>query len=292
MSNFYLERIQRGVDFAEAHLDDDVPLVEVARAAGLSQWHFQRIFKSLTGETLKAYIRSRRMARSLERLLTSDLRILDVALLAGFDTQESFARAFKKAFGMTPIEYRNLRNRNLFPRKLKLDEEMLRHIHQHVSLEPEIYRQPAMTLVGRRTLFYGSDSEKNNIGEKLPPLWAAFLERRSDIENARQAICYGVVRQERDDGDQLEYFAAVEVSAIGRVPPGMEVVHIPGSSYAKFEHRGFVHAIDRTVSYAYSTWLVGSGRRHTYGADLEIYDSRYHPTDESSVFCYAIPIAD
>jgi AraC family transcriptional regulator len=292
LSSFYLERIQRGVDFAETRLDEDVALAEIARAAGLSQWHFQRIFKSLTGETLKAYVRSRRLARALERLLTTELRILDIAMMAGFESQEAFARAFKKAFGLTPMEYRRMKNRNLFPRKLKLDEEMMRHINHNVSLEPEIVRQPAMTLVGCRTQFYGPDSEKNNIGEKLPALWMGFLPRLDEVDSAVPDRAYGVVRQEREDGDQLEYFAAVEVSPLGRVPSGMEAVHVPAATYAVFEHRGHAHAIDRTVSYAYSTWLIGSGRRHTYGPDLEIYDSRYHPTEESSVFCYAIPIAD
>ena len=75
----YLRQIQEGIDFIEAHLESDIALSEVARAAGMSQWHFQRIFKALTNETLKTYIRSRRLASSMERLLSTDLRILDIA---------------------------------------------------------------------------------------------------------------------------------------------------------------------------------------------------------------------
>ena len=96
----YLEQVQRAVDFIETRLDEDLSLSEVAKVAGISQWHFQRIFKALSNETLKTYIRSRRLASSLDRLLTSKLRILDIALLAGFESQEAFARAFKKAFGV------------------------------------------------------------------------------------------------------------------------------------------------------------------------------------------------
>ncbi len=79
-----------------------MPLANVAAEVGLSQWHFQRIFKALTGDTLKAYIRSRRLSMALDRLLTTKLRVLDVAVLGGFESQEAFGRAFKQAFGLTP----------------------------------------------------------------------------------------------------------------------------------------------------------------------------------------------
>jgi AraC family transcriptional regulator len=51
--SYYLERIQHGVDYIEARLDEDLSLADVAKAAGVSQWHFQRLFKALSGETLK-----------------------------------------------------------------------------------------------------------------------------------------------------------------------------------------------------------------------------------------------
>jgi AraC family transcriptional regulator len=290
VSDYYLERIQRGVDFVEANLDASIALAEVARAGGLSQWHFQRIFKSLTGETLKTYIRSRRMACALDRLLTTDLRILDIALLAGFETQESFTRAFKKAFDMAPSAYRKIGKRNVFLKKLRLDGPMLEHLQHNVSTEPTIVERPAMTLVGLRTTFYGPDSEKNNIGKRLPPLWDDFLARRHEITDGIQAVCYGVVRQERDDDDRLEYFAAVEAPADRPLPAAMEAVEIPAATYATFEHRGPATDIDRTVSYAYSTWLIQSGHRHSGAADLEIYDDRFHATDPSSVYVYALPV--
>lgn len=295
MSEFYLERIRRGVEFIEAHLDDDVALAAVARAAGLSQWHFQRIFRSITGETLKAYIRARRMAGALDRLLTTELRVVDIALHAGFESQEAFARAFKQAFGISPVAYRKLGKRNLFPKKLELDDEALRHLHRGVSLEPALVDTAAKTLVGLRTRFFGVDSDKNNLGEKLPGLWAGFLSRLPEITGARPGVCYGVIRQQGDDTDELDYFAAIEVDAIAvdagaSLPAGMEVVEVPAATYARFEHRGPAPAVDHTVSYAYATWLMRSPWRHTGGPDLEIYDGRYHPTHAASVFEYALPV--
>lgn len=288
--NYYLGCIQRGVDYVEGRLDEDVPLASVAAEAGLSQWHFQRIFKALTGDTLKAYIRSRRLAMALDRLLTTKWRVLDIAVLAGFESQEAFARAFKQTFGLTPQEYRRIGRKNLFLKKLQIDAEYLRHLRHNVSIEPEFYEQPRMTLVGLRTIFYSVDSEKNNIGAQLPPLWQAFLPRLHDVAYAVPDRCYGVVRQEGENSDRLEYHAAVEVTHVDALPLGMVSLEVPAATYATFAHRGPAQHVDRTVSYVYSTWLAQSGRRHTYGPDLEIYGAEYHPTNENSVFHYAIPV--
>jgi AraC family transcriptional regulator len=287
----YLRQIQRGIDYIEAHLDEDIQAGDVARAAGISHWHFQRTFRALSNETLKTYIRSRRFAGALDALASSDARILEIALGAGFETQESFTRAFKKAFGVTPAAYRKQGSPFPFLRKVRFDEEYLRHLHANVSLEPEVYDQPAMHLVGLRTRFFSVDSEKNNIAGKLPPLWEAFLAKLPSVEHAVAGTCFGVVRQTPDRTDQLEYHAAIEVSRTGVVPAGMVHLETPPGRYARFTHVGKVAGIDRTVNYIYSSWLARSGMRHTYAADLEFYDARYHPSSEQSIIRYAIPVA-
>lgn len=86
----YLTKVQKGIDFIEAHLDFDFTLKQVAEKAGISQWHFQRIFKALSNETLKTYIRSRQLANAFEKLLTSNEKIIEIAITAGFESQESF----------------------------------------------------------------------------------------------------------------------------------------------------------------------------------------------------------
>lgn len=286
----YLRQVQRGIDFIESRLEQDLDLLEVSRVAGISHWHFQRIFKALTGETLKTYVRSRRFANALDLLLTTDTRILDIALRSGFESQESFTRAFKKRFGITPNRYRKLGDRSLFLKKVRFDADYLRHIHENISLTPQVAERPAMTMVGMRTVFYGVDSEKNNLGHKIPPLWDAFLPRLDAIEGRVPGFCYGVVRPAQIDTELLEYYAAVEVTGEPPVAEGMERIELPATTYATFTHRGFAQEIDRTVNYVYSTWLAQSGRRHTYGADLEIYGAQWHADSEESVMHYAVPI--
>lgn len=286
----YLNKIQAGVNFIEANLDVDIPLAKIAREVGLSQWHFQRIFKALTNETLKTYIRSRRLANSLNLLLTTNFKVLDIALCAGYESQESFTRAFKVTFGLTPNSYRKLGDKSMFLKKVEFDLPYLKHINQSVSLTPEVYTQDTMHLVGLRTSFYSVDSEKNNIGEKLPALWANFLERIDEIQNTVSGICYGVVQQVKEDTDQLEYYAAMEVSMVNALPEMMVKLDVKKSCYAKFTHKGNAKNIDNTVNYIYSNWLLQSDSFHTSGPDLEIYNSDYNPISDESVMYYAIPI--
>lgn len=286
----YIEQVQCGIDYIEAHLEVEIELSAVAQAAGISQWHFQRIFKGLTNETLKSYIRARRFAYALEKLIATNERILDIALGAGFETQESFTRAFKQTFNMTPNAYRKLGKNKLFLKKIRVDVSYLEHINQNISHEPEFYRQHQLSLVGLRTLFFSVDSEKNNIAEQLPPLWNNFLNRLHEINHRVAGPCYGVVQSTGFNSDQLEYFAAVEVASIDPVPEGMQLITIPAAGYAKFTHRGASNQLNNTVNYIYSNWLLRSRTRHTYGPDLEIYGPDYHPTSSQSMIHYAIPV--
>jgi len=287
----YLGQVQRGIDFIESNLDVDIELAEVARRAGISQWHFQHIFKALTNETLKTYIRSRRLANALDKLAFTKERILEIALASGFETQASFTRAFKLAFGLTPASYRRHRIRFPFPRKVRFDNEYIRHLHQSISLEPEICALPDRLFVGLHTRYFGIDSEKNNMARKLPALWAKCLERADEVSHKVSDTLYGILGQTPAQTDELDYYAVAAVTTVRVLPEGMVGVRLPASRYAKFTHRGPVGAVDRTVNYIYSSWLARSSLRHTYGADFEFYGPDYDPDSNQSVIRYAIPVS-
>jgi len=286
----YLVQIQKGIDFIETNLDQDITLNQVASAACISLWHFQRVFKALTNETLKTYIRSRRLANSLGKLLSSKQRIIEIAFAAGFQSQESFTRAFKQAFQLTPNEYRKLGDKSLFLKKIQFNRSYLKHINQNITLNPEIYTQQSMMLIGMKTTFYSNTTEKNNIAKKIPPLWENFLSRLGEIDNVIPGTCYGLLQQTKEQSERLEYHAVTAVTKYGQVPKDMVKIEIPKTKYAKFSHKGEVKDLDNTVNYIYSSWLLKSRFSHTYAADIEFYGSDYHPVSSESTIHYAIPI--
>ena len=286
----YLHQMKKALDYIEAHLDADISLAQVARQAEMSQWHFARIFKALSNETLKSYIRARRLSNALDKLLGSDERIIEIAMEAGFASQESFSRAFKNTFELSPHQARSLGKRNMAVQKIKFDAEYLRHIHQNISLRPEIYAEPKRLFVGMKTEFFSVDSEKNNIAEKLPPLWQEFLAHVAEVKQVIAGNMYGIIKQTPENSDQLEYYAAVQVSEFATIPNGMTPLELPAATYAKFRHDGHFDSLNNSVNYIYSSWLFESGARHNYGADLEIYGEEYMPDTDNSVIYYAIPL--
>lgn len=286
----YLNQIQKGINFIERNLDSSIEISEVAKRSGMSQWHFQRIFKALSGETLKKYIRTRRLGKSLDLLKEGQTRILDIAIISGFESQETFTRAFKKEFNLNPGEYRRLEKKPSLFKKVKFDISYLEHLKKGLSMEPEIYEQKKITIVGLKTKFFGSDSEKNNVALKLPPLWQDFLSQLNEVNDVQGKICYGVVSQIDNNTDELEYYCGVEVKDPNIRPKNFKRIDIAQNTYAKFEHKGSIDQIDNTINYIYSTWLPQSGKKHTQNPDLEFYGSSYDPNSEESIMYYAIPI--
>ena len=90
----------------QAHLEGDLSLAALSREAGLSSFHLQRRFKAAIGETPKAYTERLRLERGAFRLLVHDSNVLDIALECGFQTHETFLRAFRRRFGRAPSDYR------------------------------------------------------------------------------------------------------------------------------------------------------------------------------------------
>lgn len=90
----------------QAHLEDDLGLEALGRKAGLSAFHLQRRFKAAIGETPKAYTQRLRLERAAFRLRVHDSSVLDIALECGFQSHETFLRAFRRRFDQTPGAYR------------------------------------------------------------------------------------------------------------------------------------------------------------------------------------------
>lgn len=100
-------RMNRVMDHIQAHLADPLDLARLAAVACYSPFHFHRIFHAWTGETLQQFVHRLRLERAAHRL-TFDTRstITDIALDCGFSGSSPFARAFRKAFGVTASDWR------------------------------------------------------------------------------------------------------------------------------------------------------------------------------------------
>jgi AraC family transcriptional regulator len=99
-------RMQPVLEFAAAHLDEDLSLTALAARAGLSAFHLHRVFSAAAGETPKQFTLRLRLERAALLLLRGEDSVLNVALSCGFGSHEAFCRAFRRHFGTGPRAYR------------------------------------------------------------------------------------------------------------------------------------------------------------------------------------------
>lgn len=105
--------LRRALRFVQDHLDDELRLEDLAEVAGYSPFHFHRLFRARVGEPVHGHVKRLRMERAARRLRDTHESVLDVALVSGFQSAESFARAFKEWFGATPSGFRGEQRRDV-----------------------------------------------------------------------------------------------------------------------------------------------------------------------------------
>ena len=114
-----LERLLPTLVWAETNLDGDLSLESMASAAGMSRFHFHRLFRECIGETARQYVHRLRLERGAFLLAVETRPIFDIALDVGFQNHETFARAFKRWFGVSPRVFRKTRRRDLAAAKTR-----------------------------------------------------------------------------------------------------------------------------------------------------------------------------
>ncbi|HKU64503.1 MAG TPA: GyrI-like domain-containing protein, partial [Rhizomicrobium sp.] len=103
----YQARMQRVLDHIDRHLDDDLDLETVSRVAAFSKFHFHRQFAATFGLSVHRYVQLSRMKRASHRLAYRDAQsVTDIAMEAGYDAPDAFARAFRQRFGQSPSSFR------------------------------------------------------------------------------------------------------------------------------------------------------------------------------------------
>ncbi len=102
----YTERVNRAIDHVVGHLAEPLRLADVSRAAGMSPFHFHRVFQALVGATVADFVKRLRLDRALFMMSHSRRSSLThVALACGFSSSSDFSRSFKQRFGVSPSKF-------------------------------------------------------------------------------------------------------------------------------------------------------------------------------------------
>jgi len=161
----WIAGIQKAIDYIEANLTEEIDYEKVAAQSFSSSYHFQRIFSILCGYTLGEYIRLRRLSLAGAELAKNKEKVIDIALKYGYDSPDSFAKAFQKFHGITPSQARADGNRlRSFSRlSIKISLEGGTIMNYRIETKPEIM------LLGYKRRFEGTpyDELRNKQEEKF-----------------------------------------------------------------------------------------------------------------------------
>ncbi|RED48144.1 AraC family transcriptional regulator [Aestuariispira insulae] len=283
-----MKQFFKAIDYIEANLSTEIRLSDVANAACYSDYHFARMFRALAGDTIVGYIRKRRLSIAAERLVSEDIRLIDLALESGFDSQEAFSRAFRKLFGMAPGQFRRQRDWEGFMLKPALTSDILKHFHEDITMEPKIVEHAGLKAIGLDMTF---SPEK---AVEIPALWGQLRGRIPDIPAKTGKAAYGICSGKQPGDETFTYTACLDVSEIGHVPDGMRSIELPARTYAVFTHKvtspDVPAGMKVTMQYIWGTWLPNSDYRYTGDPDFELTDDRFDPESLSGEIDIYIPV--
>ncbi len=146
----WVDGIQRAIDYIEEHITETIDYEEVAKAAYSSSFHFQRVFGIMCGVTLGEYIRRRRLTLAGNELSAQKTTVTEIALKYGYETPESFSRAFRKFHGVKPSQVRKGCTLNSFSR-LSVKIELVGGNEMNYKIK----EMPERILVGYKKRFRG-----------------------------------------------------------------------------------------------------------------------------------------
>ncbi len=275
----YQERINRVLTHLEERLEDPLELDELAAVAHFSPYHFHRIFRGMVGESVKEHIRRLRLERAAQRLRDTTDPVTDIAFGAGYETHESFTRAFRAMFGESPSGFRENR------RELRRG-----------SLIQSLPGPPLPVRLERfsptRVVFVRHVGPYDQVGAAWQRLFA-WAGRRGLLGPSTEML--GVVHDDPEitPPDRLRYDAALVAGE--RVRPEGEVgmQELPACEYAVASHHGPYQTLYLTYARLCGQWLPTSGREARTAPGLEIYrNSPYTSRPDDLVTDIFIPLTE
>lgn len=247
----YDQRLKKVTDFIGQHLDEEITLESLSDLVFLSKFHFHRLFTAFTGLSLQNYIRWLRLKRAAQQLIVNkDQSIINIAINAGFESHEAFSRAFKKACGFSPSQYRQGASCSYWdktpyylPKKSETNMKVDIRYNEPIRLaviehrgDPQFLAQSFNKLI--------SWAKAQTINLKLKPGEAFGIgyddPKTTPAAEFRFDLCIKVPENLKLEGDIIEKY-------------------LPSGRYAVAMHKGSRDNLGDTIYPLYRDWLPNSG---------------------------------
>ena len=266
----WLTGIQNALNYIEEHLIEEIDYDRVAEEAACSSFYFQRIFSILCGMTLGDYIRNRRLTLAGNELRAANSKVIDIALKYGYESPESFTRAFSKFHGITPSEAKKEDS------KLKSFSRLFVKITLSGGniMDYKIIEKDAFDVIEKVETHTVENSENT---KSIPDFWTRshndgtikkLLDTAADSTYIF-GICYG---NNQKAAKTFDYSIAAMCNKNTVVPEGFRKNTIPARTWVVFECKGAMpKAIQDLWHKIVTEFFPVSGYQPTYEMDIEAY---------------------
>ena len=278
--------IETCVNHIENNINNKITLEDIAQNVGISKFHLHRIFKSITGESIIEYAQERKLASSINELINTNMRIIDIALEYGFDYEQSYIRAFKKKLGYTPHKVRS--EQVSIPIKEKINMNDIVSLNNSITYKPFYVFKQKFHIIGSKYKIQSRSGVNvaNIYGKEF------YYNHRDKITNSvNPHVYFGYTNWSSYNDGHIYYIPSIQVSSLSSVPEGMIGITIPAHKYVVFRFAGFFcpddingRQVGRLLVHLYRKWIIHSGFkledkfRFEY-IDLDLCDDNYCELD-------------
>ncbi|EEK48242.1 AraC family transcriptional regulator [Bacillus cereus ATCC 10876] len=263
-----LKNMNTAMRYIEDNLTNEIDFKEVARLALCSEYHFKRMFSFLAGISLSDYIRCRRLTLAAFELKDSNAKVIDVAIKYGYNSPDSFARAFQNLHGITPSEARNS-SRSLkaySPMTFQLSIQGGNEMNYRIE-EKEPFRIIGIT---KRVpiVFNGVNEEIASMWKSLNPESIQTLKSLSNIEPTGIISASTNFSEGRmEEKGELDHY--IGVATTKDCPEEFKQLEVAASTWAIFEAVGpFPDALQNVWGRIYSEWFPSSNYELAEGPEI------------------------
>lgn len=277
----WVKQLNEAINYIEENLTGEISYETISKITGCSIYNFQRMFSYIADKPLAEYIRSRRLTMAAFELLNSSKRIIDISLKYGYESQDSFTRAFKNFHGVLPSSIRKETVQLKSCPKLSFQITIKGEDHMNYQIE----EWPAFKVMG-----ISHKIKTSKAFEVVPHIWEkswkdGIMKRFIDnFPDLRPAGFLGIAQGgEWGESEEMEYIIAVtnyvDVPDCKGFPvlEGMKEFSYPSATWAIFEANGELpEATQKIYKQLYSEWLINSGYKLADLPVIECYLQEKH----------------
>jgi AraC family transcriptional regulator len=273
--NHYLQRINQVINYIRANPEADLSLEALADFAHFSPFHFHRIFKTLSGETLNQCVNRLRIERAAVLLRSSpEMHVLDAALACGYESAEGFSRAFKKQYGISPRQWDRVKP--LQERKIgQVGEDF--HVYTSKELGQAGYDEKLCVelfpLEAQRLAYIRVKDAYHHwerVLETHDRLMAWYLAQGGKLSEVK---LYGM-SQDDPDVTPLELYRfdwCIAIPQDWELPEDIHELYFPACEVAAVLMQGDISCADRAWQYLWRYWLPRSRYQPMNLPSMEMY---------------------